>query len=189
MYTDEGFFKQLKVILYKQTDDILKAYESHADMLCLIGCMNMIEFMGGLFNGKIGLEGEAKSRFQAGFASFTDGWKRSIFSSRRIIFDEDDMWFLRCSLTHQYTPVVPKYQAVIVKGNEGNEIRFLYGNNQSNGTTDNRLIVSIPIEGLMIELAGVRLKLLNLLEQDEEMRDRANEALSRLPEIIIDESV
>ena len=187
MYTDEVFFKQLNVILDQQTDDIWKARDAHTDMLCLVGCMNMIEFMGGVSNGKLGLKGEVKCRFQAGFDLFSDAWMRGGFSEGCVILDKDVMWDLRNSLVHQYTPKARKYQAIIVKGTEHKDIVFSYGEEQSNGTTDDRLIVSFPIDGLIIELSDARQKLLNLLKQNKTIRDRANKALSRLPEITVSE--
>jgi hypothetical protein len=188
MYTDESFFKQLKIILDQQSDDIFKTWNVHADMLCLVGCMNMIEFIGGVLNGKLGLEHKAKCRFQAGFELFSDDWKRGIFSKSRIIFDKDDMWELRCSLTHEHTPKALKYQAVILIGTEHRETIW-YDKDQSIGTPDERSIVSLPVEGLMIELAYTRKKLISLLEQDKSIREKANEALSRLPMFEISDSV
>jgi hypothetical protein len=185
MYTDEVFLKYLNIILDQQIDDIWKACDAHADMLCLVGCMNMIEFIGGVLNGELGLKNKAKSRFQAGFDIFSDNWKRGIFTKSHIIFDKDDMWDLRNYLTHQYTAKVRKYQTVIITGTEDKKIEFWYGKEQSNGTADDRLIVSVPVTGLMLELADARKKLLSLLEQDKKIRDRASFALSRLPKIII----
>lgn len=185
MDTDKAFFEKLNIILSQQIDDIRRAREAHADMLCLVGCLNMIEFLGGLMNGKLGVSspGVVRERFIAGCKLLSDDWKRGIFSKSRIIFNDADMWDLRNTLTHQFTPKVPKYQAVKVTGTGNKDIMFWYSETQSNGTVDERLIAGIPVMGLELETVDASNKLLSLLNKDIVAKNRANQALSRLPNI------
>ena len=57
MYSDEEFFKVLNKLIDIQLNDIEKSFSAETDILCVIGCMNLIEFMGGIRNGKLGQKG------------------------------------------------------------------------------------------------------------------------------------
>ena len=68
MYTDEEFYNELNRLIDLQLNEIKISYESGADVLTLVGCMNLIEFIGGVYTGKIGEKGFAEKRFKQGIA-------------------------------------------------------------------------------------------------------------------------
>jgi len=98
MYTDEEFYNELNRLIDLQLNEIKISYESGADVLTLVGCMNLIEFIGGVYTGKIGEKGFAEKRFKQGIALLGERYADKTLSNAKI------MWSLRNALVHQYIP-------------------------------------------------------------------------------------
>jgi len=61
------FFENLNHILDFQINDLRHGLElAKANFLVVVGCMNTIEFLGGLRNGELGMKGKSESRFKEG---------------------------------------------------------------------------------------------------------------------------
>jgi len=99
MYTDEELYRELNRLLDLQFGDIKKAFNAGADVLCLVGCMNLIEFLGGIRTNKIGISGKAEQRFKQGVELLGEKYARKSLNA-------DMLWNLRCGLVHQYVPEV-----------------------------------------------------------------------------------
>lgn len=97
MFTDEELFTELNRLLDLQIGDIKKAYDAGADVLCLVGCMNLIEFMGGIRTGKIGSSGNAERRFRKGVELLSERHNGKYLGA-------STLWNLRCGLVHQFIP-------------------------------------------------------------------------------------
>ncbi|MFC2004629.1 hypothetical protein ACFLUY_00215 [Chloroflexota bacterium] len=74
------------------------SYEAGADVLYLIGCMNLVEFLGGVHTGKIGVSGAAEKRFKQGVELLGERYSEKTLRNANI------MWNLRNALVHQYIP-------------------------------------------------------------------------------------
>jgi hypothetical protein len=78
MYTDEEFFEKLNSLINRQLNDLEKALRAEADVLCLVGCCNLIEFIGGIWNGKLGKPRYMKPRFIDGVKLLGGTWSGEI---------------------------------------------------------------------------------------------------------------
>ena len=83
MYSDEDFFKELDKLLDLQLNDLELALGAGADILCLVGCFNLIEFIGGILNGKLGERGHAECRFKEGVKLLDEKWSGEITGEGR----------------------------------------------------------------------------------------------------------
>jgi len=92
------------VIMEFQLNDLQKAaIKAKANFLVAIGCMNTIEFLGGIETELLGKkEGKAGDRFKAGIQLLSGEYVNPP------ICDEDIMYELRNGLAHQYLASIEK---------------------------------------------------------------------------------
>jgi len=85
MFSDEDFFKELNMLLDQQLRDLELALGVGADLLCLAGCCNLIEFIGGIWNGKLGSNrsGVPRSRFNNGVKLLGEKWSSELTGGQR----------------------------------------------------------------------------------------------------------
>jgi len=156
----------------------LEAISAKFELLCLIGCMNLIEFIGGLHNGKLGLRGEERLRFKEG-VRFLGG----IYSDSQIL-GETRMWELRCAITHQYIPSVCDFEVLKVGnvhcvGPDKKPKEVL-----TNIKDRNRFLLEIKLDKLVSDLKEASLRLIKKLKEDKAIRDIADKQFNKLPWII-----
>lgn len=100
------FLHTLENVIKLQLEDLEQCC-AKAEILCLTGCMNLIEFIGGILNGFLGVRRREKIRFTDG-VRFLGG----IYSDSEIL-GESRMWQLRCAVTHQYVPSISDTEMII----------------------------------------------------------------------------
>ena len=85
MFSDEDFFKELNVLLDRQLRDLELVLGVGADLLCLVGCCNTIEFIGGIWNGKLGSNrvGDPRCRFNDGVKLLGGKWSSEVTVGQR----------------------------------------------------------------------------------------------------------
>jgi len=83
MFSDEDFFKELNMLLDRQLRDLELVLGVGADLLCLAGCCNLIEFIGGVWNGKLGERGASRSRFNDGVKLLGEKWSSEVTNGQR----------------------------------------------------------------------------------------------------------
>lgn len=153
----------------------LEASCNKAEILCLTGCMNLIEFMGGILNGKLGVRGCELIRFKEG-VRFLGGKYADLK-----ILGETRMWQLRCAITHQYVPTISD-TAMINIG------RIIVINHPEKRPKEilkdiqdlNRFILAIELSDLVSTLKEASSKLTAKLKEDKDMRDTANTQFNKL---------
>lgn len=177
MYNDKIFFHNLNRLFDAQFRDLNKALNANADLLCFSGCMNLVEFMGGISNGKIGANHSfARARFKEGIKILGPWWGCTI--------GENVMWDLRCASIHQY--VIETVNTKLFCHIGINDKIFLDAEKSPDGllsttSEDTRRRMGINIRNLVEALEGARIRLIKDLEIHKDKRDKANEALYALP--------
>ena len=83
MFSDEDFFKELNMLLDRQLRDLELVLGVGADLLCLAGCCNLIEFIGGVWNGKLGERGASRPRFNDGVKLLGEKWSSEVTNGQR----------------------------------------------------------------------------------------------------------
>jgi hypothetical protein len=85
MFSDEDFFKGLNMLLDRQLRDLELVLGVGADLLCLVGCCNTIEFIGGIWNGKLGSNkvGDPRRRFNDGVKLLGGKWSSEVTVGQR----------------------------------------------------------------------------------------------------------
>ena len=172
MFTDisaDNVLEYLDRILSAQIIDLkhTSIVAPKALMLVTIGCMNSIEYLGGIDNGLLGEKNKAGNRFKNGIR-LLNGENMDNPS-----YENQLMWDLRNGMTHQYIPSLEHIQIRHIK------ITSLW--------TDNQAIV---IEGENLTLNVAQLikdiditwhKLEKSLETDQNKRSRLAKILDSFP--------
>jgi len=178
MKIERGFLIELEDILEFHLEG-LETISAKFELLCLIGCMNMIEFIGGIHNGRLGIRGEEPIRFKEG-VRFLGG----IYSDSNIL-GEQRMWELRCAITHQYIPeicdteVIKVGKVYCVKNPDKKPKEVL-----ANIKDRNRFLLEIKLDKLVSDLKEASLRLIKQLREDKGMRDIADKQFNKLPWIV-----
>lgn len=178
MKIERGFLIELEDILEFHFEG-LEAISAKFELLCLIGCMNMIEFIGGIYNGKLGIGGKEALRFKEG-VRFLGG----IYSDSRIL-GEKRMWELRCAVTHQYIPEICDIEVIKVGkvycvGQTNKKSKEVLANIKDK----NRFLLEIKLDKLVSDLKEASLRLIKQLKEDKGMRDIADKQFNKLPWIV-----
>ncbi len=178
MKIERGFFIELEDILEFHFEG-LGAISAKFELLCLIGCMNMIEFIGGIHSGKLGIRGEEAPRFKAGIR-FLGG----IYSDSKIL-GENRMWELRCAITHQYIPAICDIEIIKVGkvhcvGHPDKKPKEVLTNIKDK----NRFLLEIKLDKFVSDLEEASLRLIKKLKEDRAMRDVAEKQFNSLPWIV-----
>lgn len=181
MYTDEEFFEVLNKLIDLQLADIEKSLSAEADVLCLVGCMNLIEFLGGIRNGKLGKKGAAENRFKEGVRLLGDRW------TNENLMGENTMWNLRNALVHQYIPEATESDIGIFHILGSHTIRFIdyHAIRPPHFKTGGRIPKStqIWIEKLINDLKDSREKLIHELTENDDIRNKLIMTLWWLPKL------
>ena len=178
MKIERGFLTELEYILEFHLEG-LEATSAKFELLCLIGCMNMIEFIGGIHSGKLGLRGEEAIRFKEG-VRFLGG---IYFDSK--ILGENRMWELRCAITHQYIPAICDFE--IIKVGKVHSIGQPDKKPEevlTNIKDKNRFLLEIKLDKFVSDLEEASLRLIKKLKEDKAMRDVAEKQFNTLPWIV-----
>ncbi len=113
--SNPNFFENLNHILDFQINDLRRSLElAKANFLVAVGCMNTIEFLGGLRNGELGMKGKSEFRFKEGVRLLGENYGVRFLFPKMVPADEDVMWALRCGLTHQYLPRVKQVGFIFI---------------------------------------------------------------------------
>lgn len=180
MYDDEEFFRELNRLLDLQLNDIKRSFEAGADVLCLVGCMNFIEFLGGIRTAKIGERGFAETRFKKGVELLSERYTRKSLGA-------DTLWNIRNALVHQYIP----------EARDNNIGIFLLIGKKFRAFTDEHAITSphfktggkipsqtqIVTEFLIADLEKARTQLIEELENDDTLRRKFRMDLWWMPKV------
>jgi len=92
-----------------QIKDLVRAlWNAEANFLVAIGCMNVIEFLGGIDNELLGRPGKVCERFKNGVRLLGGEYDNSP------ICDEDILYELRNGLTHQYLASLKNVRSISI---------------------------------------------------------------------------
>jgi len=198
MLSKPDFFDYLQHILEFQMNDLKRSLElAKANCLVAVGCMNTIEFLGGLRNGELGMKGKAESRFKEGVRLLgenigvrhvlynTSGPKPELLLPEIVSVNEDVMWSLRNGLTHQYLPKVRQIGFIFIGAGNVDPYRPFSIIDRENGVSriePSMLIVDVALLLEAIE-KGYR-TLVAELHADELKKSRAEKALALVPELM-----
>ncbi len=196
--SEPAFFARLQHILDLQINDLRRSLElAKANFLVAVGCMNTIEFLGGLRNGELGMKGKSKSRFKEGVRLLgkntgvrlvlydTSGSSSKLPLPKIVPTDEDIMWLLRCGLTHQYLPKVRHVGFIFIGAGNVNPYRPFSIIERENGVS--RIEPSMLIVDVASLIEGVEKGYQTLvaeLQADEVKKLRAEKALALVPELM-----
>ena len=99
----DDILEYLDHIMGSQLNDLKKAAtRAQANFLVAMGCMNTIEFLGGISNELLGKKGKVCHRFRDGVRLLQGEYINPPTC------DEEIMWELRNGLTHQYVASIEK---------------------------------------------------------------------------------
>jgi hypothetical protein len=185
MYPKLDFFPYLKYIFELQIND-LKSCEKLASFLVAVGCMNVIEFLGGIRSGELGKQGKVECRFKEGVRLLgSDNGVRCLDRLTKPV-DEQTMWQLRNGLTHQYLPKVKLIATIIVSsgdtGTRNNVVGKIKRTNKHVGIKSP--ILSVNVIKLVRAIEQGQENLLKELRADSATKLRAEKVLFQLPELL-----
>ena len=165
--TNKDVLSKLDHIVEFQLSDLLKASNlAKANFLVAMGCMNTIEFLGGVKNGLLGKPGNVERRFKEGVRLLGEG-----YTSAHV--GEDTMYALRNGLTHQYVVGLQQYSHIYVSNNDA-EPTFVVIGTQA---------IVLNVAGVVRNLNDAWKHLRQELEQDPQKLELARQGLERLPEL------
>jgi len=183
MYTDEEFYEALNKLIELQLADIDRSLSAGADVLCLVGCMNLIEFLGGVRNGKLGKRGGAESRFKEGVRLLGGKW------SSKNSLGEDTMWTLRNALVHQYIPAATENDIGVFHVQGSRWIAFVddHAIRPPHFKTEGRIPISTQIRVIRLinDLKSAREKLITELRNNDDLRNKMIKILWWLPKYTV----
>jgi hypothetical protein len=165
---DSSTINQLDHIMNFQLNDLRKSSIcATANFLVAIGCMNTLEFLGGVSNGMLGVEGKGvvEKRFKEGV---------SLLGGEYTKFGKKKMYNLRNGLTHQYIPSLKGISSIYIVNNWSSPRAIV-----SKGD-DLTLNVAKLIKDLETAWEGLR----KSLQQDMPKLGVAGQALSKLPRLL-----
>lgn len=166
MKESDAVIEQLDHIMSFQLSDLRKgSILATANFLVAVGCMNTIEFLGGVRNGELGQCGKVEPRF-------TEGVR--LLGGEYAVFGEGRMYDLRNGLTHQYAPSL-KGVAHIAIVNDWSDGKAIVAD-------DDRVILNVA--RLVVDLGEAWGRLRCELLRDESKARLADKALSRLPKLL-----
>jgi hypothetical protein len=190
------FFDYLDRVVGFQINDLQLGMEiAKANFLVAVGCMNTIEFLGGLRNGELGMKGKSESRFKEGvrllgenlgvrLVHFTiNGTEISI--PEIIQVDDNTMWALRCGLTHQYLPKVKQVGFVFIGAGKVDPYRpFSIIEREKGVSRIEPCMIIVDVASLIEAIKSGYHTLVDELKADEGKKERAEKALTLVPELL-----
>jgi len=166
MGDDGDVLEQLDHILEFQLGDLVEVSSQQlANFLVAVGCMNTIEFLGGVRNGELGENHKVDSRFKEGVR---------LLGGEYTTFGEDNMYRLRNGLTHQYLPSLDDLAL----------IRILNDRNNNQAIFRDNGVLALNVARLVDDIKTAWNRLRCELLQNAEMRSRAQGVLARLPRLL-----
>ena len=166
--TGNTVLQKLDHIMDFQLNDLRKAsVAAKANFLVAVGCMNTIEFLGGVRSGLLGKPGNVERRFKEGIRLLGQGYTSAYL-------DEDTMYALRNGLTHQYVAGLERYPQIFVTNKNSDPTIGIIGN-----TT-----LVLNVAGMVGDLDDAWKRLRQQLEQDPQKLELARQGLERLPELM-----
>ena len=196
--SESDFFAYLQHILDFQINDLRRSLElAKANFLVTVGCMNTIEFLGGLRNGELGMERKAESRFKEGVRLLgentgvrlvlydTNGSSSELPLPEIVPADEDVMWSLRCGLTHQYLPKVRQVGFIFIVAGNVDPYRPFGIIERENGVSHiEPSMLIVDVASLIEAIEKGCQTLIAELQADEVKKSRAEKALALVPELM-----
>lgn len=178
MYKDEVFFDKLNKLIDTQLSDIEKCIKAQADILPITGCMNLIEFLGGISNGLLGKKGCSKRRFADGVAI--------INKTNTVKIKPESFWIIRCALNHQFIANMPDFPKLLIIGTgrmnffiDTKGMQFLQ---ETEARNQNNILISIL--NLLDFIKNSKNALIEELKSNLVKKNRANKCLYDLPELV-----
>ena len=154
------------VILEFQLNDLRKAsMDAEANFLVAIGCMNAIEFLGGIDTELLGQEGNVGDRFMAGIRLLSGEYINPPTCNENIMYE------LRNGLTHQYLVSIKNILSITIKGHWQEE-QAIFNDGMS---------FTLNVAQLIKDLGIAWVKLRMSLEADKDKRERIVNILNSLP--------
>jgi len=192
------FFDYLQHILDFQMNDLRRSLKlAKANFLVATGCMNTIEFLGGLRNGELGLEHKVESRFKEGVRLLgedtgvrlvlydTSGSSSELPLPEIVPVDEAVMWSLRCGLTHQYLPKVRQVGFIFIGAGNVDPYRLSSIIERENGVSRTKpSMLIVDVVSLIEAIEKGYQTLVAELRADELKKSRAEKALALVPELM-----
>ncbi|MBI4339625.1 MAG: hypothetical protein HY680_06685 [Chloroflexi bacterium] len=162
---DDVVLQTLDHIMDFQLNDLGMASVAKANFLVAVGCMNSIEFLGGVRNGLLGQAGNVERRFKEGVRLLGQGYTSQYLGV-------DTMYALRNGLTHQYVAGLQSYPQIFITNNDSDPTIVIIGN---------KLVLNVA--GMVRDLADAWKRLRQELEQNPQKLELARQGLERLPEL------
>ena len=191
IYPKRSFFDNLNHVLDFQINDLKRALiDAKANFLVAQGCMNTIEFLGGIQNGNLGrLEpGYARARFEEGLSLLSGENGVRLLSNLTEPVDTATMWKLRCGLTHQYLPKLATITGIFIGVGTTPGVKYdvvgEIARDEKHVGIKKGLLLMVDLAALIRAIEEGRKKLLEELKSDKIKRLKAEKALSRLPELL-----
>jgi hypothetical protein len=180
------FFENLNHILNFQINDLRRGLElAKANFLVAVGCMNTIEFLGGLRNGELGMKGKSESRFKEGVRLLGENYGVRFLFPEMVPADDDVMWALRCGLTHQYLPRVKRVGFIFIGAGKVEPYRpFGIIERENSISRIEPPLLMVDVASLIEAIERGYKTLITELKSDEQKKSRAEKALSLIPELI-----
>ncbi|MEK7396152.1 MAG: hypothetical protein AAB116_04350 [Candidatus Poribacteria bacterium] len=179
------FFEYLNHVLAFQINDLKRSIEfAQANFLVAIGCMNTIEFLGGLRNGELGMRDKSKSRFKEGVLLLGTDYGVKFVIPNMTSVDEDVMWTLRNGLTHQYLPRVNQVGFVWIGAGKAPYRPFGMIERRNDTSYIERPTLMLDVSALVEAIENGCETLFVELKKDEYKKARAEKALSLIPELL-----
>ena len=162
-----GVLEKLDYIVGFQLSELREASNfAKSNFLVATGCMNTVEFLGGVRNGMLGKRGNVELRFKEGIRLLGQGYVSSLVG-------EDAMYALRNGLTHQYVAELQEYPQIYVINKDSYPSITIIGS----------ATIVLNVAGIVRDLEDAWNRLRQELEQDPQMLELARQSLERLPEL------
>lgn len=172
--------KRIDEIITDQLGQISAAIiEAKVSILAAVACMNLIEFLGGLYSGELCIKGKVESRFKHGVR---------LLGAEYMDFGEDRMYALRNSLTHEYMPSVEQFEEIWIINDWGADepwppYRQLGNTFKQDAIMVEEDILWLNVNQLYDDIGNAWQFFKKELERNDTLVGKAEEALERLPKL------
>jgi hypothetical protein len=182
------FFTYLNRIFDIQISNLKKSLElASANFLVAVGCMNTIEFLGGLQNGELASPGvgNEKRRFKTGVLLIGNPNGVYLLGFPDKPASLKTMWLLRCSLTHEYIPKLDDINTIIIFKDEKCVPTTAAKIVQHNGVDSvSSPVLAVNLTTLIGAIEKGRTDLINQLMADKIKLRAVKDLLHNLPRLI-----
>lgn len=169
MANDRNTLEQLEKIREFQIEDLKKSLElGKANFLVAVGCMNTIEFLGGVDNGELGQPGMVECRFRAGVRLLNGEYMNPPNC------DEGIMYRLRNGLLHQYLPSLKGIREIKIINNPQYDWAIYRSQDK----------FKLNVARLVCDLEVAWQRILNELPANKTKFDLVRRRLAKLPKLL-----